>query len=82
MELIIRGLDLPPGNKQALLTRLQKSREHLRSETPAPREACSAPSSTRSKPTLAVGSIRIRSTGSVSMAELRMDAIDDAAAAD
>jgi hypothetical protein len=82
MELIIRGLDLPPGNKQALLTKLQKSREHLEAgNSRAARNMLSAfIQQINANPGGRLNQDQI--DGLVSMAELRMDAIDEAATAE
>jgi hypothetical protein len=63
MELIIRGLDLPPGNKQALLTKLQKSREHLDAGNGHAARTMLSTFINQIKPTPVAGSIRSRSTG-------------------
>ena len=82
MELIIGGLDLPPGKKRALLTKLRTSREHLEAgNSRAARTMLSAfIQQIKANPGGRLNRDQI--DGLVSMAELRIDAIDDAATAE
>src|SRR5579862_572534 len=82
LELIVRGLVLPPGNKQTLLTRLQQSREHLAAGHPvAARDMLSAfINQIEANPGRRLNQDQI--DGLVSMAQLRMDAIDETEVAD